>query len=91
MAKKRSCRRTKNENELHIRAVKIRKMTDEQLINYIDSLQETEPEAVEEVPDKACNPVKDFIETIRENSIPGIGAATLFKLAKAAKEYGYLD
>lgn len=31
MAKKRSCRRTTDENVIHDKAVKIRKMTDEQL------------------------------------------------------------
>ena len=41
MAKKRSCRRTENENILHDRAVKLRKMTDEQLITFIDNQVES--------------------------------------------------
>lgn len=36
MAKKRKCRRTNDENAIHDKAVKIRKMTDEQLVNYIE-------------------------------------------------------
>lgn len=36
MAKKRNCRRTNDENAIHDKAVKIRKMTDEQLVNYIE-------------------------------------------------------
>ncbi len=36
MAKKRSCRRTKTENKVHDEAVKMRKMTDEQLVSYIN-------------------------------------------------------
>ena len=37
--KKHSCRMTDTEKEMHDRAVKIRKMTDEQLCKYIDDTQ----------------------------------------------------
>ncbi|MDE6913291.1 MAG: hypothetical protein K2P35_06305, partial [Lachnospiraceae bacterium] len=36
MAKKRSCRRTTDENVIHDKAVKLRKMTDEQLVHYVE-------------------------------------------------------
>ena len=36
MAKKRSCRRTVDEDKIHEKAVKIRKMTDEQLVHYVE-------------------------------------------------------
>lgn len=36
MAKKRSCRRTSDENIIHEKAVKLRKMTDEQLVHYVE-------------------------------------------------------
>lgn len=36
MAKKRSCRGTVNEDKVHEKAVKIRKMTDEQLVQYVN-------------------------------------------------------
>lgn len=36
MAKKRSCERTENENRIHEKAVKMRKMTDEQLVHYVE-------------------------------------------------------
>lgn len=36
MAKKRNCRRTVNEDKVHEKAVKIRKMTDEQLVHYVE-------------------------------------------------------
>ena len=39
MAKKRSCRRTADEDKIHEKAVKMRKMTDEQLCKYIDDTQ----------------------------------------------------
>lgn len=36
MVKKRSCRRTTDENVIHDKAVKLRKMTDEQLAHYVE-------------------------------------------------------
>lgn len=36
MAKKRSCRRTVDEDKIHDKAVKMRKMTDEQLVHYVE-------------------------------------------------------
>ena len=36
MAKKRSCRRTLDENKIHDKAVKMRKMTDVQLVHYVE-------------------------------------------------------
>ena len=36
--KKRSCRRTDFEQEQHERAIRVRKMTDAQLCEYLDSL-----------------------------------------------------
>ena len=39
MAKKRSCRRTAYENSVHEKAVKMRKMTDEQLVKHMDNLE----------------------------------------------------
>lgn len=36
MAKKRSCRRTEDEDKIHDKAVKMRKMTDEQLVHYVE-------------------------------------------------------
>ena len=40
MAKKRSCRRTTDENIIHEKAVKMRKMTDEQLVHYVEDREE---------------------------------------------------
>ena len=34
--KKRSCRRTQGENKIHEKAVKLRRMTDEQLVHYVE-------------------------------------------------------
>ena len=34
--KKRNCRRTQDESQIHEKAVKMRKMTDEQLVHYVE-------------------------------------------------------
>jgi len=34
--KRRSCRRTTDETKIHEKAVKLRKMTDEQLVHYVE-------------------------------------------------------
>lgn len=36
MGKTRSCRRTEDENKIHDKAVKMRKMTDEKLVHYVE-------------------------------------------------------
>ena len=40
MAKKRSCRRTEDESAIHEKAVKLRKMTDAQLVGYMEKQKE---------------------------------------------------
>lgn len=37
MAKRRSCRRSDDQNVIHAKAVKLRKMTDDQLVSYIEN------------------------------------------------------
>ena len=39
--KKRSCRRTPEEQEIHEEAVKLRKMTDKQLVDYVRNNRST--------------------------------------------------
>ena len=72
MAKKRSCRRTENENILHDRAVKLRKMTDEQLITFIDNQVES---ARNDKKNKTRFNINSVIEKI--GKIKGIGATKL--------------
>ena len=49
MAKKRSCRRTVNEDKVHEKAVKIRKMTDEQLVQYVKDVYKRQSQSRENV------------------------------------------
>lgn len=80
MPKKRSCRRTKDENIIHEKAVKMRKMTDEQLVHYVeDRVEKARSEGFnrgkEQAPKK---PQVDFGKIIEEiGNVKGIGAAKL--------------
>lgn len=84
MGKKRSCRRTIDEDKIHDKAVKMRKMTDEQLVHYVEDRVEKAS-----VP-KNGEGAKEFIAFLQLNKIPGIGAVTINKLIKVAEENGYL-
>ena len=83
--KKRSCRKSNQQKEMHERAVKIRKMTDEQLCRYIDSLSGGTTTA-------AKNRVAEFIQHLDclSGTGNGIGKSTVYKLQKFAEKEGYL-
>ena len=80
MPKKRSCRRTEEENRIHEKAVKLRKMTDEQLVKYVEGQA---AEADNSGPD-----ISSFVEEL--NSLRGVGAATVSKIKAYAVERGYV-
>lgn len=79
--KKRSCRMTDTEKEMHDRAVKIRKMTDEQLCKYIDDTQ-----GKNDTRDKS---VSKFLTCVA--GMKGIGKTTENKLYYLAREKGFID
>ena len=104
MAKKRNCRMTDEEKKMHERAIKIRKMTDAQLCEFVDrtygkgmeegaKLAETQTEKAKEkaVDGAAC--VKAFIEYLAGRIGTGnrIGNGTILQLNReldAAKKAG---
>lgn len=81
MAKKRNCRRTPDELRQHEIAVKVRKMTDRQLCEYIDGLSASLPS------------VADFLRRLDELSGTGngIGRVTVNKLRRIAIKEGFLE
>ena len=89
MTKRRSCRRTVDEAKIHEKAVKMRKMTDEQLVHYVeDRVEKARSEGRNEVRNRG---LKRFLESLTSPGvIPGVGPATVDKLKKYAKEGGYL-
>lgn len=91
MAKKRSCRRTETEDRIHEKAVKIRKMTDEQLVNYVnDRVAKAENEGFNRGKRSGSGKsIGDFVEEIAK--LRGIGAATVSKIRAYAEEKGYVE
>ena len=83
MAKKRSCRRTTDENVIHDKAVKLRKMTDEQLVHYVeDRVEKARSEGFNQGKGQKRAVIQlsavDFVEEI--GRIKGIGTTTMTKI-----------
>lgn len=78
MAKKRSCRRTEDENKIHEKAVKMRKMTDEQLVHYVeDRVEKARSEGFNQGKQRDA-PRIDISAIVNDiGNIRGIGAAKL--------------
>lgn len=83
MAKKRNCRRTSEEMSIHDEAVKLRRMTDAQLVEKVCSAA-AQPIAATE------NRVADFISEFAKADIAGIGKITIKKITVFAQENGYI-
>lgn len=80
MAKKRSCRRTMDENIIHDKAVKMRKMTDEQLVHYVeDRVEKARSEGFNRGKEHAPKyKTIDIVTVIEEiGSVKGIGSTKL--------------
>lgn len=83
MAKRRSCRRTTDENIIHDKAVKMRKMTDEQLVHYVeDRVEKARSEGFNQGKGKASRPKIDVQSIVDEiGSIKGVGAAKIKQIS----------
>lgn len=75
---KRSCRRTEEENRNHEIAVKLRKMTDEQLVSYINNIKKSV---------NISDYIKLFIDSLEAEHISGLGQVTISKIREYAKKY----
>jgi len=80
MAKKRNCRRTTDENIIHEKAVKMRKMTDEQMVHYVEDLVEKARsegfnQGKAQVPKYKSVSIEEIINEI--GNVRGIGATKL--------------
>ena len=90
MAKKRRCRRTENENAIHEKVVKMRKMTDEQLVHYVeDRVEKARSEGFNQGKAKTSkhNPVS--IEKIIHEigNVRGIGTTKLADIRVILENY----
>lgn len=82
MPKKRSCRRSKLERTQHDTAVKIRKMTDEQICDFINEISLS----------KSNDDITRFLDKLEElkGFGNGISTKTIAKLRKIAVENGFI-
>ena len=92
--KKRSCRRSKEEKAIHDEAIKIRKMTDDQLVRHISQEKESNYNAgyrdglLKGREGSRARAVTSFLDEVE--NMKGVGAVTVQKLRKAAKANGYI-
>ncbi|MCM1166426.1 MAG: hypothetical protein NC299_13350 [Lachnospiraceae bacterium] len=73
----------KNKTTAHDLAVKLRKLSDEQLVERL-----VQKRAAEDI--KPRNDVEKFLRELAAEKPRGVGAATLGKIGKFAKEKGYI-
>lgn len=87
---KRSCRRTKDESKVHEKAVKMRKMTDDQLVSYVENrVEKARSEGRNEV--KKDDRLNRFMISLAvPGAIPGVGPATVDKIKKFMEEGGFI-
>jgi hypothetical protein len=97
MAKKRKCRYTPEEQNIHEEAVKLRKMTDAQLVDAFNSAR-----MAARAPRMAQNAVKEHTSTndtsdvekllraLSEGKCKGVGGGTSYKIIEFARKMGLI-
>lgn len=88
---KRNCRRTPEEKRIHEQAVKLRNMTDAQLVRNFENIRDMLRLKEKGEADKDRG-LEAFLNALsKPGVIPGIGQATVEKLNRYAKEGGFLE
>lgn len=89
--KKRNCRKTDTEREQHDRAIRIRKMTDAQLCEYLDSLAQPAPAPQPAGPTPA-EIISNFLDALSIRTDDGlrVSDATIRKLREIARQRGFI-
>lgn len=98
MSKKRKCRFTQEEQAIHEEAVRLRKMTDRQLVEEFHRAAEPEirPERTkteqgdEEKEKGRSSDVKMLITALADGRCKGIKGATVYKITEFAREMGLI-
>lgn len=94
MAKRRSCRRTTDESIIHEKAVKMRKMTDKQLVHYVeDRVEKARSEGFNRGKEQARKPVHVSISDVlmEIGNIRGIGVSKLIDIGAVLSKYLEVD
>lgn len=96
--KKRNCRMTGEEKNVHERAVKLRKMTDEKLVEHIDHIWEeayntgySEAEAQRAAAPAPGKTLPQLLEQLNAGECKSIKSATVYKIEEFARQQGYLE
>lgn len=89
---------TGEEKNVHERAVKLRKMTDDKLVEHIDHIREeayntgySEAEAQRASTPAPGKTLPQLLEQLDAGECKGIKSATAYKIAEFAREQGYLE
>ena len=90
MAKKRKCRYTPEELAIHDEAVRLRKMTDAQLVQAFREASAPPPAVSQEDPTKDTGGVKKLIEGLSRGECKGVKGATVYKIEQYAAEVGLI-
>lgn len=100
MSKKRKCRYTTEELAIHEEAVRLRKMTDRQLVEEFHRAADTEvavrvPDVAqngenEADPNKNTSAVEKLLSALSDGKCKGIKGATAYKIAQFAAEMGLI-
>lgn len=99
MSRKRKCRYTPEELVLHKEAVRLRNMTDKQLVEEFHRAADTElvasrPSVAQDGAEAAgpgdTSAVKTLVTALAEGKCKGIKSATAYKVAQLATEMGLM-
>lgn len=100
MSKKRKCRYTAEELTIHEEAVRLRKMTDRQLVEEFHRAAELEttvrvPDVAQAAPEEAdpnenTSAIQKLLNALSEGKCKGIKGATVYKITEFATEMGLI-
>lgn len=100
MGKRRKSRYTPEELAIHGEAVRLRKMTDKQLVEEFHRAADTEitakvPDVAQDSPEEAnpnenTNGVEKLLSALSEGKCKGIKGATVYKITEFATEMGLI-
>ena len=98
MSKKKNCRYTQEERAIHEEAVRLRKMTDKQLVSEFHRAADTEmvtrvstglqDGADDDRADKYTTDVQKLLKALSEGRAKGIKGGISYKVAQLAEEMG---
>lgn len=90
MAKKRKCRLTEDEVAIHDMAVRLRKMTDRQLV---EAFQNASQERTEDEPTNYTTDTTDLEKLLRglaRGECKGVKSGTVYKISEYARQKGLI-